>query len=73
MQKIHKVRHRQADVDGLEVFFREAGHHSQPTVLLLHGFPARRTRSARSCRRWPKSPMWSRPISPASVCCGAGH
>jgi pimeloyl-ACP methyl ester carboxylesterase len=40
MQTIHKVRHRQADVDGLEVFFREAGHPSQPTVLLLHGFPS---------------------------------
>jgi pimeloyl-ACP methyl ester carboxylesterase len=40
MQKIHKVRHRQADVDGLEVFFREAGRPSQPTVLLLHGFPS---------------------------------
>lgn len=39
MQTIHKVRHRQADVDDLEVFFREAGDPSQPTVLLLHGFP----------------------------------
>jgi pimeloyl-ACP methyl ester carboxylesterase len=41
MQTIHKIRHRQADVDGLEVFFREAGHPSQATVLLLlHGFPS---------------------------------
>lgn len=40
MQTIHKVRHRQADVDGLEVFFREAGVPGQPTVLLLHGFPS---------------------------------
>jgi pimeloyl-ACP methyl ester carboxylesterase len=40
MQTIHKVRHRQADVDGLEVFFREAGRPGQPTVLLLHGFPS---------------------------------
>jgi pimeloyl-ACP methyl ester carboxylesterase len=39
MQKIHKIRHRRTDVDGLEVFFREAGHPSRPTVLLLHGFP----------------------------------
>lgn len=40
MQTIHKVRHRWADVDGLEVFFREAGRPGQPTVLLLHGFPS---------------------------------
>jgi pimeloyl-ACP methyl ester carboxylesterase len=40
MQTIYKIRHRHADVDGLEVFFREAGHPSQPTVLLLHGFPS---------------------------------
>jgi pimeloyl-ACP methyl ester carboxylesterase len=40
MQAIQKVRHRQADVDGLEVFFREAGRAGRPTVLLLHGFPS---------------------------------
>ncbi|MGC5285358.1 alpha/beta fold hydrolase [Micromonospora sp. DT231] len=40
MQAIQKVRHRQADVNGLEVFFREAGRTGQPTVLLLHGFPS---------------------------------
>ncbi|GIG90415.1 alpha/beta fold hydrolase [Plantactinospora endophytica] len=40
MQAIQKVRHRQVDVDGLEVFYREAGHPDQPTVLLLHGFPS---------------------------------
>jgi pimeloyl-ACP methyl ester carboxylesterase len=40
MQTIHKIRHQQTDVDGLEVFFREAGRPGQPTVLLLHGFPS---------------------------------
>jgi pimeloyl-ACP methyl ester carboxylesterase len=40
MQAIQKVRHRQANVDGLEVFFREAGRPGWPTVLLLHGFPS---------------------------------
>jgi pimeloyl-ACP methyl ester carboxylesterase len=40
MQAIQKVRHRQTDVGGLEVFFREAGRPGQPTVLLLHGFPS---------------------------------
>lgn len=28
------------DVDGLKVFYREAGPSTRPTVLLLHGFPS---------------------------------
>jgi pimeloyl-ACP methyl ester carboxylesterase len=35
-----KTRYRTATVEGLEIFYREAGDPSQPTVLLLHGFPA---------------------------------
>ena len=31
--------YRTADVDGYEVFYREAGDRSKPTLLLLHGFP----------------------------------
>ena len=31
--------YRTVDVDGFEVFFREAGDRSKPTILLLHGFP----------------------------------
>ncbi len=34
------VRHRSATVDGLEIFYREAGPADAPTLLLLHGFPA---------------------------------
>jgi len=34
------TRYRTVTVDGLEVFFREAGHPSNPTLLLLHGFPS---------------------------------
>ncbi len=30
---------RTVDVDGLEVFYREAGSADAPTLLLLHGFP----------------------------------
>src|SRR5689334_9346090 len=29
-----------ADVDGLEIFYREARPRDAPTVLLLHGFPS---------------------------------
>ena len=31
--------YRTVDVDGYEVFYREAGDRSKPTLLLLHGFP----------------------------------
>ena len=34
------VRFNTADVDGLKLFYREAGDSSHPTVLLLHGFPS---------------------------------
>lgn len=33
------VHHRFAEVDGVKVFFREAGPKDGPVVLLLHGFP----------------------------------
>ena len=33
------VRHRRVTVDGVEIFYREAGHRHAPAVLLLHGFP----------------------------------
>lgn len=34
------VRFNTVDVDGLKVFYREAGNQAGPTVLLLHGFPS---------------------------------
>lgn len=34
------VRFKTADVDGLKVFYREAGDPARPVVLLLHGFPS---------------------------------
>ncbi|MFV5996915.1 alpha/beta fold hydrolase [Streptomyces sp. NPDC056231] len=33
------VHHRTATVNGLEVFYREAGNSGAPAVVLLHGFP----------------------------------
>ena len=33
------VRYRNAEVKGIKIFYREAGHENAPTVLLLHGFP----------------------------------
>jgi pimeloyl-ACP methyl ester carboxylesterase len=35
-----KIAYRFADVDGLKVFYREAGASDAPKLLLLHGFPS---------------------------------
>src|ERR1700756_986417 len=34
------ITYHSADVDGLEVFYREAGCADAPVLLLLHGFPS---------------------------------
>ncbi len=34
------VHHRTTNIDGVEVFYREAGPANAPTVVLLHGFPS---------------------------------
>jgi pimeloyl-ACP methyl ester carboxylesterase len=33
------VTHKTVNIDGLDIFYREAGSAENPTVLLLHGFP----------------------------------
>jgi pimeloyl-ACP methyl ester carboxylesterase len=35
----HEGRHRTGTIDGIKVFYREAGPDRAPVVLLLHGFP----------------------------------
>ncbi|MFD3516142.1 alpha/beta fold hydrolase [Streptomyces sp. NPDC058657] len=37
---VFDVRHRVVEVDGHEVFYREAGDPSRPALVLLHGFPS---------------------------------
>ncbi|RDS86882.1 alpha/beta hydrolase [Dyella psychrodurans] len=34
------VRYHTVDVNGIKIFYREAGDSSKPTILLLHGFPS---------------------------------
>jgi pimeloyl-ACP methyl ester carboxylesterase len=34
------INYRTADVEGLKVFYREAGQTDAPMLLLLHGFPS---------------------------------
>jgi pimeloyl-ACP methyl ester carboxylesterase len=36
---VSPVAHRTINVDGLNVFYREAGRRDAPVILLLHGFP----------------------------------
>ncbi len=33
------THHRYAQVDGHQIFYREAGARERPTLVLLHGFP----------------------------------
>jgi pimeloyl-ACP methyl ester carboxylesterase len=35
----HMIRYQHAEVDGLKIFYREAGAKTAPHLLLLHGFP----------------------------------
>jgi pimeloyl-ACP methyl ester carboxylesterase len=37
---ISRVAHRFVEVDGVRIFYREAGPPDAPTMLLLHGFPS---------------------------------
>ena len=37
---MHNVSFRKVDVDGFNIFYREAGSKNAPAILLLHGFPS---------------------------------
>ncbi len=37
---MYRTAYRAADVDGLSVFYRDAGPQDAPAILLLHGFPS---------------------------------
>lgn len=39
MSPTTRVKHRTVSIDGLDIFFREAGPEDAPALLLLHGFP----------------------------------
>ena len=39
MTQIISTEHKFIKIDGLELFYREAGSKNSPTLLLLHGFP----------------------------------
>lgn len=35
-----KISYKTIPIDGLDIFYREAGDKNKPTILLLHGFPS---------------------------------
>src|SRR5215468_1666605 len=37
--EVRRTRYRFVEVDGLKIFYREAGADTSPALLLLHGFP----------------------------------
>lgn len=37
---LNYTRHRTIEIDGVEIFYREAGNPDAPAVVLLHGFPS---------------------------------
>ena len=49
--------HRTAKIDGVNIFYREAGPPDAPVVLLLHGFPTSSQCSATSSPPWRTSIM----------------
>lgn len=36
---VTQTRHKTINIDGVDIFYREAGRADAPTILLLHGFP----------------------------------
>lgn len=40
LPEVNVVRYKTQRIDSLDIFYREAGSAANPTILLLHGFPA---------------------------------
>jgi pimeloyl-ACP methyl ester carboxylesterase len=61
------VHHRTARISGFDVFYREAGPHDAPVLLLLRGFPTSSNMFRHLIPAWPARFTSSRPTIPASV------
>jgi len=44
------VRHKTIDIDGVTIFYREAGPAGAPVLLLPHGYPSSSFQYRHSCR-----------------------
>lgn len=40
IDKTYEVRHNQLEINGISIFYREAGNPNAQTILMLHGFPS---------------------------------
>ena len=49
----YDTHHRTAEIDGVEIFYREAGAPEAPVIVLLHGFPTSSHMFRHSSRRSP--------------------
>jgi len=38
--KSQSIQYKKAEIDGIDIFYRESGDVKKPTLLLLHGFPS---------------------------------
>jgi len=38
-QKEYMTKYKTVKINGIDIFYREAGPKNAPTILLLHGFP----------------------------------
>ncbi len=62
-----KVAYRTVKIDGLDIFYREAGPKNGNVVLLLHGFPTSSHMFRNLIRRWLTSSTWLHRTIPATV------
>lgn len=38
--KFYTTKHKTINIDGIDIFYREAGNINKPTIVMLHGFPS---------------------------------
>ncbi len=64
----HPTYYRTITIDGLSIFYREAGPKDGPTILLLHGLPSSsRRRSSRCSIALPIVTTWWHPTTRVSA------
>jgi len=62
----YPTAYRTVQIDGLSIFYREAGPKEAPTVLLLHGLPSSSRMFEPLFARFPIATTWSRLTTQAS-------
>src|SRR5215470_12181251 len=68
----HPTSYRTTQIDGLSIFYREAGPKDAPTIRLLHGFPSSSRMFEPLFARFPIATTLSRPTTQDSDTATAG-